>query len=112
MQNIEEIVAEENQAKENLLKAQEAYKMASLNVRKKLGAIFTSKRESLGFNMSFCSGLLGVFYQKVFSIENPEKVPNPFGVDTYLEMLRAIDDLSKIAHTLPKVRKGRLIRGK
>lgn len=105
--NIEEILNEEYQARADLLEAQEAYKLASLAVRQKLGAIFATKREAMGFSQSFCGGLLGVSHTKIFSIESPEKVNNPFSVDTYLEMLRAIDELAKIASTLPKVRKGR-----
>jgi hypothetical protein len=111
-EQIESIMKQEYEARADLREAQETYRLASLEVRKNLGAIFKAKRESLNLSASQCAGLLGVVRQKVFSTENPEKVENPFGTDSYLEMIRAIDELARISEMLPKVRRGRLLGGK
>jgi DNA-binding transcriptional regulator YiaG len=109
---IEQLVQEEHEARAVLREAEEAYKAASLEVRKKLGRVFASKREALGFSQLQCAALLGVVRQKVFSVENPEKVANSFGVSTYCEMIQAVDELAKIADQIPKVRRGRMVGGK
>lgn len=108
-QNIEELMNEEYQARADLLEAQETYKNESLAIRIKLGALFREKRLSVGITQEHAAALLGVVRQKVFSIENPDKVPNPFGTETYCEMLECLGKLVKVLPGFPKVRRGRPI---
>lgn len=107
-QDIEQLVQKEYDARASLREAQEEYRLASLAVREKLGAVFAAKRTALGFSQPQCAALLGVVRQKVFSIECPDKVLNPFSIDSYLEMLRAIDALALIAPSIPKIKRGRI----
>jgi DNA-binding XRE family transcriptional regulator len=109
MKNMEELMKREYQARANLLEAQEAYKNESLSIRKEMGAIFREKRLALDLSQEHAAALVGVVRQKVFSIENPDKVTNPFGADTYCEMLNCIDKLAEIMPRMPKVRRGRPI---
>ena len=74
MQNIEELMNQEYQARADLLEAQEIYKNESLAIRIKLGALFREKRLSIGITQEHTAALLGVSRQKVFSIESPDKV--------------------------------------
>jgi DNA-binding XRE family transcriptional regulator len=107
MQTIEELLNQEYQARADLLEAQETYKNESLAIRMKLGAIFRDKRLSVGFSQQHAAALLGVCRQKVFAIENPDKVLNPFGTETYCEMLNCFAKLVEIMPGFPKVRRGK-----
>jgi hypothetical protein len=109
MKNIEELLSQEYQARADLLEAQETYKNESLAIRMKLGAMFRDKRLSVGITQEHAAALLGVVRQKVFSIENPDKVLNPFGTETYCEMLNCLGKLVEIMPGFPKVRRGRPI---
>lgn len=109
MQNIEELMNQEYQARADLLEAQETYKKESLQIRIKLGAIFREKRLSVGITQEHTAALLGVSRQKVFSVENPDKVPNPFGTETYCEMLECLGKLVKVLPGFPTVRRGKPI---
>ena len=107
MSNIEKLIEQEYQARANLREAEEEYKQASLAIRQKLGAIFEAKRKALGFGRPQTGALLGMVHQKVFSIECPEKVKNPFSVAVYCDMIEAIEKLAEFAPSIPRVKKGR-----
>ena len=109
MQNIEELLNQEYQARADLLEAQENYKNESLQIRIKLGVMFREKRLSVGIAQEHAAALLGVSRQKVFSVENPDKVQNPFSVETYCEMLKCFGKLAEIIHAMPKTRRGKPI---
>lgn len=112
MNDVDQLIQEEYNARANLREAEEEYRLASLEVRQKLGRVFAAKREAMGFSQLQCAALIGVVRQKIFSIENPEKVPNPFSVSSHCEMLKALDTLAGIAHAIPKVKRGRTAGGK
>lgn len=109
MQNIEKLLNQEYQARADLLEAQETYQNESLAIRMKLGGIFREKRLSVGITQEHAAALLGVSRQKVFSIESPDKVQNPFSIETYCEMLNCFGKLAEIIPAMPKTRRGKPI---
>lgn len=89
MKDISTLIEDEKEAQAALKKAEMEYKRTSLEIRTQIGAMFAQERLRAGLSVFQFSVMLGTNRMKVFSVENPEKVPNPFSVETMVEMLEA-----------------------
>ena len=101
MQNVEEIMNEIYQLRADKLEAEEMYKAGYDAARLKLARIVTEKREKIGVSQQQASCLLGKPKPFFWQVENPDKVPNPYAVDSFLEALNSLDKLAALAHLLP-----------
>jgi len=89
MNILESLLEKEAQARAALTEAENKYKEDSLTIRVELGKLLAKERSRAGLSVLHMAAMLGTNRMKVFSCENPEKVPNPFSVQAIAEMIQA-----------------------
>jgi len=103
--NLQNLLEQEYQLRADLREAEETYKKETLKIRCQIGTQIRATRESCGLNVAQAARLLGCVRQKLFSSENPEKVPNPFSVSELLDTLQAVEKLAEALSSVPKIPK-------
>lgn len=89
MDTLETLLEKEAQARAALTEAENKYKEDSLAVRVELGKLLSKERSRADLSVLHMAAMLGTNRMKVFSCENPEKVPNPFSAQAIAEMIQA-----------------------
>jgi predicted transcriptional regulator len=114
MHTIESLLEKEKQVREALTEAENTYKRDSLAIRVELGKLFAKERARSGLSVFQMAVMLGTNRMKVFSVENSEKVPNPFSSQAIADMVKAAKMIADICEVQPikPIRKGRPVKFK